>query len=327
MTKQRRFGAGLAGALLLLSHLPGEAPPLGLDLFRPVPEDNPITREKVALGERLFHERLLSRDESRTCADCHQPKRAFTDGLAKAVGVYGRQGPRSVPTLVNRAWGESFFWDGRIATLERQVVQPILAETEMDLTLEEAVERLGGKRRYRRDFQRAFGRDPNADDLARALAAYVRTILSGDSPFDRYLFGDHEALSEQELAGLKIFRGKANCTFCHSGPTFTDEEFHNTGVAWRDSEWLDDGRFTVTQDERDRGKFKTPTLREVGRTGPYMHDGSFATLEDVVNFYSDGNRPNPNLDPELRRLNLTGEEKAQLVAFLRALTGSVRAGN
>ena len=300
--------------------------PLGLDLYRPVPDENPITSEKVRLGRRLFRERLLSRDRSLACVDCHQPKLAFTDGQAKAVGVYGRQGPRSVPTLVNRAWGKSFFWDGRIPTLEEQVVQPILADTEMDLTLEEAVARLRAKRRYRKAFETAFGREPDADGLALALAAYVRTILAGDSPYDRYAFGDRDALSEEELAGLRLFRGKANCSFCHSGPTLTDEEFHNTGVAWRDGSFQDDGRAIVTKLAEDRGKFKTPTLREVGRTAPYMHDGSLATLEDVVAFYSDGGRSNPNLDRDVRRLDLSDEEKIQLVAFLRALSGSVREG-
>jgi cytochrome c peroxidase len=299
---------------------------LGLDLYRPVPEDNPPTLEKIKLGRRLFRERLLSRDGSLGCVNCHRPKRAFTDGRAKAVGIYGRQGPRSVPTLVNRTWGESFFWDGRISTLEEQVVQPILAKTEMDLALEEAVDRLRGKRRYRRAFHAAFGRAPNADDLAQALAAYVRTIQSGDSSYDRYLFGESEALSEKEVAGLRLFRGKGNCAACHLGPTLTDEQFHNTGVAWRDGELLDEGRAGVTKREEDRGKFKTPTLREIARTAPYMHDGSLATLEDVVDFYNDGGRKNPYLDPELRPLNLTDEEKTALVAFLRSLTGIVSEG-
>ncbi len=303
-----------------------ESRPLGLDLYRPVPVENPITPEKVALGQRLFRERLLSRDRSIACVDCHQPKLAFTDGRAKAVGVYGRQGPRSVPTLVNRAWGKSFFWDGRMPTLEEQVVQPILAETEMDLTLDEAVELLRGKRRYRKAFAETFGREPDGDGLAQALAAYVRTILAGNSPFDRYAFGDQGALSENELSGLRLFRGKAGCSFCHAGPTLTDEEFHNTGVAWRDSSFQDDGRAIVTKTTEDRGKFKTPTLREVGRTGPYMHDGSLTTLEDVVEFYSDGGRPNPNLDPDMRKLDLSEEEQVQLVAFLGALSGSVREG-
>ncbi len=282
--------------------------------------------EKVRLGRRLFGERQLSRDGSLACVDCHRPKLAFTDGRAKAVGVYGRQGPRNVPTLVNRVWGKSFFWDGRLPTLEKQVVQPILAESEMDLTLEEAVARLRRKRRYRKGFQKAFGREPNSDDLARALAAYVRTILAGDSPYDRYLFGDPEALPNEALAGLKLFRGKANCTACHSGPTLSDEGFHNTGVAWRDSAWLDEGRALATRNHTDRGKFKTPTLREVARTAPYMHDGSLETLKDVVRFYSDGGRPNPNLDPDIRQLSLSDQEKAQLIAFLRALSGSVREG-
>jgi cytochrome c peroxidase len=300
--------------------------PLGLDLYRPAPDENPVTPDKVKLGRRLFRERLLSRDRTLACADCHQPKRSFTDGKAKAVGVYGRQGPRSVPTIVNRAWGEAFFWDGRIETLEQQVVQPILAETEMGMTLEEAVARLADMGRYRKEFQRVFGAAPNAENLAFALAAYVRTILSGDSPYDRYLFGDHEALSEDEVAGLRLFRGKANCSACHAGPTLTDEEFHNSGVAWKDGEYLDEGRFRVSQDPADRGKFKTPTLREVPRTAPYMHDGSLATLADVVDFYNDGARKNPNLDREFRPLKLSDEEKRHLVAFLGSLAGKVDEG-
>ena len=231
-----------------------------------------------------------------------------------------------MPTLVNRAWGEAFFWDGRVPTLEEQVVQPILAESEMDLTLEEAVDRLRRKRRYRKGFQKAFGQEPNADDLARALAAYVRTILSGDSAYDRYLFGDAKALSKKALAGLKLFRGKANCTSCHTGPTLSDEEFHNTGVAWRGGEWLDKGRALVTKNLADRGKFKTPTLREVSRTAPYMHDGSLATLEDVIDFYSDGGRKNPHRDEEIRPLKLTRQEKSDLLAFLKSLTGRVSDG-
>ena len=300
--------------------------PLGLDLYRPVPEDNQLTPEKVKLGRRLFHERLLSRDGSLACADCHQPKRAFTDGRAKAVGVYGRKGPRSVPTIVNRAWGESFFWDGRVQTLEEQVVQPILAELEMDLTIEEAVERLRGKRRYRKGFRRVFGREVNGEDLARALAAYVRTIQAGDSPYDRHLLGKKRALSQQAQAGVRLFRGKANCSACHVGPTLSDEEFHNTGIAWRDGRFLDDGRYAVTKKEQDRGKFKTPTLREVAHTAPYMHDGSLARLEDVVEFYSKGGRGNANLDPELRPLQLTDVEKRQLESFLRSLSGRVSQG-
>ena len=299
--------------------------PLGLDLYRPEPVDNPTVPATVTLGRRLFRERLLSRNRSLACADCHRPERAFTDGRAKAVGVYGRRGPRSVPTIVNRAWGESFFWDGRIATLEEQVLQPILAELEMDLTIDEAVERLRGTASYAEAFRATFGREVNPDDLARALAAYVRTIQSGASPFDRYVWGEPDALSPDAKAGLGLFRGRAGCSACHVGPNLTDEEFHNTGVFWGQQPY-DPGRFTVTEVTEDIGKFKTPTLREIARTAPYMHDGSLETLEDVVDFYTDGGRPNPFLDDEVRPLRLTDDEKAALVAFLRSLTGVVSDG-
>ena len=322
----RRIAAILTITLLVGSGVRAEERLLGLDLYRPVAEDNGLTPAKIRLGGKLFRERRLSRDGSLACADCHQPKRAFTDGQAKAVGVFGRQGPRSVPTLINRAWGKAFFWDGRIPNLEQQVVQPILAKLEMDLTLPEAIERLQSSRSYGKDFNRVFNRDPNAEDLARALATYVRTINAGDSPYDRNLFGDRNALTEQQLAGLKLFRGRANCTFCHAGPNLSDEEFHNTGVAWRDGKYLDEGRALVTQLDTDRGKFKTPTLREVSRTAPYMHDGSIATLEDVVKFYSEGGRENPNRDIVLQRLNLSDRERADLVSFLRALSGTIQVG-
>ena len=299
--------------------------PLGLDLYRPEPADNPTLPATVTLGRRLFQERRLSRDRSLACVDCHRPERAFTDGRAKAVGVYGRRGPRSVPTIVNRAWGKSFFWDGRIATLEAQVLQPILAELEMDLSIDEAVERLRGTSPYPGAFRETFGRDLNSDDLARALAAYVRTIQSGASPFDRYVWGEPDALSPDAQAGLRLFRGRANCTACHVGPNFTDEEFHNTGVFWGRQPY-DAGRVVVTGVPEDTGKFKTPTLREIARTAPYMHDGSIATLEEVVDFYDRGGNDNPFRDRELRRLRLTEEEKTALVAFLRSLAGTVSDG-
>jgi cytochrome c peroxidase len=285
--------------------------PLGLDAYMPVPEDNPLTPEKIALGRRLFHDKRLSRDKKVSCATCHQPQRAFTDGRAVAVGVFGRKGERSAPALINRGYGASFFWDGRIKTLEEQVLKPIQDPNEMDMTLEEASRRI--KRR--------------PAEIAAALASYVRSILSGDAPIDRYMNGQREALSEDARRGLNLFRGKANCTACHLGPNFTDERFHNTGVAWRDGALRDQGRHIVTGKEEDRGAFKTPTLREIARTAPYMHDGSIATLEEVVEFYNRGGNKNPHLDSELRPLNLTPEEKKSLVVFLTALSGSLRAGH
>ena len=299
--------------------------PLGLDLYRPEPADNPTLPATVMLGQRLFRERLLSRDRSLACVDCHRPDRAFTDGRAKAIGVGGRRGPRSVPTIVNRAWGESFFWDGRIATLEEQVLQPILAELEMDLSIDEAIERLRSASPYPVAFRETFGRDVNDDDLARALAAYVRTIQSGSSPFDRYVWGEPTALSAEAQAGHRLFRGRANCSACHVGPNFTDEEFHNTGAFWGGQPY-DAGRVVVAGVIEDTGKFKTPTLREIARTAPYMHDGSIATLEDVVDFYDRGGNDNPFRDRELRPLRLTADEKTSLVAFLQSLNGTVREG-
>jgi cytochrome c peroxidase len=314
--------------LTLLLYLPaaGLQIPLGLDSYMPVPEDNPLDAAKAALGRDLFREVLLARDGKVSCASCHDPERGFTDNRAAAVGVFGRTGNRRVPRIVNRGYGKAFFWDGRIATLEEQVIQPIQNPKEMDLTLDEAVARLAAAPRYPELFRRAFGRELNAADLGRALATYVRTILTGDSPYDRYIQGEGAALSPAARRGLTIFRGKGNCGVCHLGPNLTDEEFHNTGVAWRSDRFADDGRYQVTRREKDQGAFKTPTLREVARTPPYMHDGSLATLEAVVDYYDRGGNRNPQVDPELRPLGLTGEEKQALVEFLRSLNGALREG-
>ena len=256
--------------------------PLGLDLYVPVPEDNPLTPGKVALGRQLFRDSILSRDGTIACVSCHDPRRAFTDGRAVAIGTGGRHGTRNTPAVINRAYGRSHFWDGRAKTLEQQVLEPIDNPVELGLSVHEAVNRLASSPTYRPAFRSAFGRGVNEQDLSRALASYVRTILAGNSPFDRYTNGDQRALSDEARRGLEIFRGKAGCASCHSGPTLSDEAFHNTGVAWRNGEWKDPGRFVVSGDTADRGAFKTPTLREIGRTGPYMHDGSLTTLDSVV---------------------------------------------
>ena len=285
-------------------------PPLGLDLYMPVPETNPLTRAKVELGRKLFFDKRLSRDRTLACASCHDPKRAFTDGRALARGINDAEGTRNSPALINRGYGAAFFWDGRAASLERQAIEPILNPKELGLTEAELEERLGMKR----------------DDVTSALASFIRTIRSGDSRFDRYTAGKKNALNALEKAGLTLFRGKGGCSACHVGPNFTDERFHNTGVAWRDGKLADDGRFTISRNERERGAFKTPTLREISLTAPYMHDGSLATLEDVVEFYSNGGRRNPNIDTEIRPANFTPEEKHALLAFLRSLTGSIRQG-
>ena len=278
-------------------------PPLGLDLYMPVPESNPLTPGKVAVGRRLFFDKRLSRDRTLACASCHDPKLAFSDGRTVARGIGGAEGSRNAPALINRGYGRTFFWDGRAKSLEQQALEPILNPKELALTTAEL------ERRTKME----------AADVAAALASFVRTIRSGDSRFDRYAAGQTSALSDLEKAGLAVFRGKGHCNTCHVGPNFTDEQLHNTGVAWKDGKLDDLGA--------GEGNFKTPTLREVARTAPYMHDGSLATLEDVLEFYSQGGRPNPGLDAEIRPRNFTPEEKRALAAFLRSLSGSIREGN
>ncbi len=303
----------------------GPRPPLGLDLYRPVPEHNILTREKIALGRRLFHERRLSRDGSLSCAGCHDPRRGFADGRRVARGIGGAPGSRNVPAIVNRAWGTAFFWDGRASTLEQQALQPILSPTELGMA-PEGVVALARSAQYRSDFVTVFGAEPTLSDVARALASYVRTIVAGASPFDRYIEGQRGALGADAVRGLGLFRGKAGCTACHAGPTLSDERFHNTGVAWRTGRLSDDGRARVTGAEADRGAFKTPSLRQVTRTAPYMHDGSFATLEQVIDYYDAGGQANPALDSRIRPLHLSAGERRDLLAFLASLTGKVGDG-
>jgi cytochrome c peroxidase len=297
----------------------------GLDLLVPIPESNPLTRDVVALGERLFFDPELSASGAVSCASCHRPERAFSDSVPISPGVFGRTGQRNAPALVNRAYGRTFFWDGRAATLEEQVLHPIQDSVEMGQPLAALAERLRRSARYRAEFRRAFGR-PAIDStaVARALASYVRTIRSGNAPVDRWRDGDSSALSPDARRGFALFTGRANCVTCHVGPNFTDEEFHNTGVSARSdlrNGASDPGRAGVTGLPRNQGAFKTPTLRDVVLSAPYMHDGSMGTLEQVVAFYDSGGRANPMLDPEIKPLGLTKQERSDLVAFLRALTG------
>jgi cytochrome c peroxidase len=287
---------------MILLRLAALAIPLGLDRYLPVPERNPLSNEKIALGRRLFTDRRLSRDGTIACTSCHDPARAFSSDQPLAVGVSGRIGRRNAPAIINRAYGRLFFWDGRSPTLEAQVLLPIQDANEMDLTLDEAAARVGV--------------DPQT--MGDALASYVRSILSGNSPYDRFVNGDRTALSPAQEAGLAIFRGKGNCSACHAGPLLSDERLHNTGVAWRGGRLADPGAA--------HGEFKTPTLREIARTGPYMHDGSLATLNEVIDFYADGGRPNAWLDTEIRPLHLTGDEKRALMSFLQSLSGIVTEG-
>lgn len=288
--------------------------PLGLGRVMPVPANNPITDEKIETGRRLFADMRLSRDGTVACTSCHDPLRAFTKPEAISPGVEGRLGRRNAPTVLNRAWGRRFFWDGRAATLEEQVLKPIEDPNEMDLALSEAARRVG----------------MSIDEMSHALSTYVRSLMSGDSPYDRFLAGERTILSPRQRNGLRVFQGRGMCTSCHEGANFTDEDLHNTGVAWVPAAagesgagtFADRGAAEITGRVTDLGAFKTPTLRDVGQTAPYMHDGSLQTLEEVVDFYDRGGRPNPNLDPKMERLDLADEDKQALVEFLRtALKG------
>jgi cytochrome c peroxidase len=292
--------------------------PLGLDLVAPVPEGNALNSAKVDLGRRLFFDSALSADHTRSCASCHEPERYFTDGRTVALGIEYREGTRNVPSILNAAYGKSFLWDGSVETLEEQMLRPIEGERELALDLDDLVDRLREQEGYRVAFRDAFGTEGvSRDRVALALASYVRTIRSGDAPVDRFLHGDEGALSAEAREGFRLFVGRANCGVCHLAPLFTDHSFHNTGVSWGST---DKGRGDVTGLPESQGAFKTPSLRNVAATAPYMHDGSIPDLESVIDYYDRGGTPNPYLDEEIAPLGLTGEEKLHLMAFLRALT-------
>jgi cytochrome c peroxidase len=286
---------------------------------RPIPADNPLTADRVRLGRKLFFDPILSGDRTLSCASCHLPEKGFSGGAAGSVGVNGQITRRRSPTLVNRAFGSSQFWDGRSASLEDQALRPIADPAEMGNTVAEAVRRLSADPGYKKAFDTAFPEEGvSPANLAKSLASFQRVLVRGDGPIDRFRKGARSALTEQAAHGFWLYESKGACWRCHGGGNFTDEKFHNTGVSWGKGP-LDLGRYEVTRDDADRGRFKTPTLRGVGLTAPYMHDGSLKTLDEVIDFYSRGGHPNPYLDPAIKPLNLTADEKAALVAFLKAL--------
>ncbi len=308
--------AGQAGGYRL-------AVPLGLE--EPgayVPADNPLTAEKVELGRLLFFDKRLSKDDSIACASCHIPALAFTDGQQVSSGIKRLQGGRSAPASINRLYSSGQFWDGRAATLEAQSVGPLVNPVEHGfIDYDELLKKMNRIEGYKKLFKQVFGKEIAVEGVGKAIASFQRTILSGNSPVDRFdVGGDDRALSPAAQRGLELFRGKARCTRCHSGFNFSDEKFHNLGIGW-DTNTVDLGRFMVTKNQEDIGAFKTPTLREVARTAPYMHDGRFGTLEAVVNFYNQGGIKNPFRDNTLIPLELTEQEKQDLVAFLRSLNG------
>lgn len=297
--------------------------PFGLDEDSfVVPPDNPMTAQKIELGRLLFFDKRLSRDNSIACASCHMPALAFTDGQPVSTGIRRQHGTRSAPATINRAFSHAQFWDGRAGTLEDQSIGPLTNPVEHGFPdHDEILVKMNAIQGYQALFKQVFGTRVTMDGVGKAIATFQRAILSGNSPADRYDFGGEEqAISESAKRGIELFRGKARCTRCHSGFNFTDEKFHNLGIDW-DTDRPDIGRYHITKNAEDTGAFKTPTLREISRTAPYMHDGRFATLEEVVEFYNKGGIKNPFQDNLIIPLDLAEKEKADLIAYLRTLNG------
>jgi cytochrome c peroxidase len=306
--------------------LMGAAQPLGLATLPAEPTGNPRSVAAVELGRRLFFDPLLSADRTVSCATCHQPDHGLASPEPLAVGIGGRVGRRNAPSLFNRVYGQRFFWDGRADSLEAQSLLPIANPEEMGDDLDAILLRLAEHPEYPRLFEAAFSHSAGsaavtAEHMAAALAAFQRTLLLGDSPVDRFRSAsDVSGLSLEARQGLWIFESRGRCWQCHSGENFSDEQFHNTGVGFG-ADNRDVGRFEVTGVAEDRFRFKTPSLRGVAQTAPYMHDGSVRTLEDVVEFYNRGGATEDReLSPLMRPLNLSDEEKRYLVEFLRALS-------
>lgn len=319
-TLATRLGASaiLVATLACADDERGLVVPLGLPAALADLIEDP-TSDIVTLGRELFFDPILSVDRSVSCGSCHVPEYGFSTPEALPTGVYGRRGSRNAPTLYNRVLGQFQMWDGGAATLEEQVLLPIANENEMALPIEQALERLAASDSYRDRFTAVSADGVTEANLAAALAAYVRTLLLGDSPVDRFLAGDAAALSDDQRQGWLIFEGRGLCWRCHMRPNYDDEGFNNIGVGVRDGS-PEEGRFAITRDEKDRGAFKTPTLRGLTKTAPYMHDGSLATLEEVVAFYRDGGIANSHLNPLVAKLDLSDEDARYLVAFLRGLS-------
>jgi len=294
-----------------------------LDSFRrsarvPVPADNPMTRARVELGKALFFDPRLSGSGAIACATCHQPALGWQDGLARAVGHHGAVLPRRTPTILDVAWAEPLFWDGRADTLEEQAKGPLSAPQEMDMPPGQAAATVQSIAGYRKAFAAAYPGEPiTVETMARAIATFERTIVSGIAPFDRWLAGDRDAISPAARRGFALFNSpRTNCSSCHSGWRFTDDGFHDIGLPGTDP-----GRAKIMPDVPvlDHA-FKTPTLRNIAERGPYMHDGSMPTLDAAIDHYARGFIRRPSLAPEMKAFTLTPGEKADLIAFLQSLS-------
>ena len=298
----------------------GPPVPLGLPPV-PWPEDNPYSPARAELGRVLFFDGRLSANGVVSCAFCHDPAHAFAGPTPLSIGVDGKMEPRRTPTLINRAWGKSQFWDGRAATLEAQMVSPFTNPDEMGMTKDGVAQKVRSIQGYAPLFAAAFGDSSiTYDRITKAIATFERTIVSGNSAYDRYRAGDKTALSKQQKDGLDFFNKQGECAECHKGPNFSDEKFANLGVGM-DRANPDLGLFDFTKKHGDIGKFKAPTLRDLAHRAPYMHDGSDKTLSEVLDLYAKGGLPNPHLDTRLTPFYLDEETKRDLLAFLDSLNG------
>jgi cytochrome c peroxidase len=310
----------LFGFLLIGSVVAAEADPWLRPDFAPAPPENQLTPERVLLGQLLFFDPRLSRKSTMSCASCHNPALGWSDGLPTAVGFDMHTLARATPTIVNTSFNSIQMWDGRKSTLEDQATGPIEAAGEMNLPLPELIERLKSIPGYASKFEAAYpGMGITAVTVARGLASFERTVLSTESPFDRWRKGDQKAVSASAKHGFELFQDKAKCAVCHMGYNFTDNGFHNIGLKTEGEP--DMGRYAQRPLKSMRGAFKTPTLRDIGLTAPYMRNGSYKTLMEVVEHYDRGGDDTENLDINMVPLSLTASEKADLVAFLESLTG------
>lgn len=287
----------------------------------PHPENNTPTPERIQLGQMLFFEKRLSKDGDMSCGTCHDPAKGWSDGLPTARGFRGMILGRATPTVINSAYNGIQMWDGREPTLESQAIGPMMASVEMNSDFESVFKFLNSNADYVQAFAKAYpGEAIGKETLQKAIASFERTIVSKNSPFDRWIKGEPSALSDDQVEGFKLFIGKAKCATCHAAPNFTDDGFHNLGLASFGASESDLGRYAKVPLSIMKGAFKTPTLRDISATAPYFHDGSAATLEEVMDHYLSGGVVTSNLSPNLHKIELTEEETSQVISFLHGLS-------
>ncbi|MGZ3633714.1 MAG: cytochrome-c peroxidase [Parachlamydiaceae bacterium] len=314
---------------LLQADFPPEKEGLKIPLGLPPihwPSDNLYSQKKAELGKLLYFDKRLSTNGTVSCASCHSIEAAFADHTPVSIGIQGNKGSRNAQTVINAAYQDRLFWDGRARNLEEQAKGPLANPLEMTaakdpheayLECQKSIKDIAG---YRHLFKEVFGNeDCTVDQMAAAIATFERTVLSGNSPYDKFIAGDRAAMSPEAIKGYDVFRAMG-CPVCHFGFNFTDNSFKNIGVGM-DATSPDLGRYEITKEIKDRGAFKVPTLREITKTYPYMHDGSLATLEEVIDYYDKGGIPNPQLHPLMKPLHMTAEQKKELLAFLQSLEG------